>query len=106
MKKLTYILFILLNLGQLLMLKSFAAEDVAFDNKKSSISSPIKYKKDGIIVTVISQGCTQKNDFLIGISNTSKVTIKRLRADKCRAKPRPVQFFYSFKELGISSIYL
>ena len=106
MKKFTLILFIPLIWGQLLMSNGFAAEVVPSYNSKSTISSPIKYQEDGIIVTVMSQGCTRKNDFLIAFNPNSNMIIKRLRADKCRAKSRPVQFFYSFKELGISPVYL
>lgn len=73
---------------------------------KNSISNPIKYKEDGIIITVMSQGCTRKNDFFIGFNQKSQLMIKRLKVDRCRAKPRPIQLYFTFKELGIEPIYL
>jgi len=106
MKKFAFILFTLLIAGLLVMLNSSAAEFIPDNHREPVVVPPIKYQEDGIIVTVMSQGCTRKNDFLIGFNNNSNMIIKRLRADKCRAKPRPIQFFYSFKELGISPVYL
>jgi len=55
-----------------------------------------------VTLRVMSSGCTKKEDFSFLITDESVINIIRVRADKCRAMPKPIEFHYSFIELGIS----
>jgi hypothetical protein len=61
----------------------------------------LSHQDNGIVLTVLSSGCTKKADFSILVGDDASITIKRLRRDRCRAKARPIELHFSFEELGL-----
>ncbi len=61
----------------------------------------LTHQDKGIVLTVLSSGCTKKADFSILVGDDASITIKRLRRDRCRAKARPIELHFSFEELGL-----
>lgn len=58
------------------------------------------YDEENLIVTLVSNGCTVKADFIIE-QNNSALTIVRKRKDECKAVPQAITISWTFKEAGI-----
>jgi hypothetical protein len=71
------------------------------DNEERLIAFSLDYNKQEILFTVVSHGCTVKNDFGFTLQK-EQIIIKRKRKDDCKAMPEAVSFTYSMKDAGIS----
>lgn len=73
----------------------------ATDKEERLIGAFFDYNKQEISVTVVSHGCTVKNDFTLSLQK-DEIIIKRKRKDECKAMPEAISFTYSLQEAGIS----
>lgn len=73
----------------------------ATDKEERLIGVSLNYDKQDITVTVVSHGCTVKNDFTINLQN-DEIIVKRKKKDECKSMPEAVSFTYSLQEAGIS----
>jgi hypothetical protein len=71
------------------------------DNEERLIAFSLDYNKQEILFTVVSHGCTVKNDFGFTVQN-EEIIIKRKKKDECKAMPEAVSFTFSMQEAGIS----
>jgi hypothetical protein len=53
-----------------------------------------------ILLTVVSNGCTRKEDFKLSMQN-EELLVERLRRDDCKRMPDTLQLRFGFKEAGI-----
>ena len=60
------------------------------------------YEKKEIILTLVSNGCTNKADFVL-LQKDNGLLVIRKRIDECKAIPEAVQFRWSFAEAGIET---
>ena len=60
----------------------------------------LNFDKKEITLTVVTSGCTNKNDFLFVMKNDT-LTILRKKKDTCKMLESEVSFTYSLKEAGI-----
>jgi len=73
----------------------------AADKEERLIGVSLDYDKQEISVTVVSHGCTVKNDFAISLQK-DEIIVKRKKKDECKAMPEAVSFTYPLQEAGIS----
>jgi hypothetical protein len=64
------------------------------------LSVSFDYDKQEFRITVVSNGCTVKEDFSIQ-QNKNQITVVRKKKDNCKAMPEPLNISWSFKEAGI-----
>ena len=57
--------------------------------------------KKEIVITVATNGCTQKNDFKLEMKKDT-LTITRIKRDECKAMPSEISLSYSLQEAGIN----
>jgi len=79
-----------------------SAQQSSVTNWQSQMWLGITPGASAITLRVMSSGCTKKEDFSFSITDEPMISVTRVRADKCRAMPKPIEFHYSFIELGIS----
>jgi hypothetical protein len=60
----------------------------------------LNFDKKEITITVVTSGCTVKNDFQFILKN-GELTINRKKKDECKALASEVSFTYSLAEAGI-----
>lgn len=73
----------------------------AFSNTPEQLLGiALNFDKKEITITVVSSGCTQKNDFEF-IFKDGALTIGRKKKDACKALPSEISFTYSLTEAGI-----
>lgn len=53
-----------------------------------------------LLLTVMSNGCTRKEDFKLSMQN-EELLVERLRRDDCKRMPDTLLLRFSFKEAGI-----
>lgn len=53
-----------------------------------------------ILLTVVSNGCTRKEDFKLSMQN-EELVVERLRRDDCKRMPDTLQLRFGFKEAGL-----
>ena len=70
------------------------------NNPEPLLGVSLNYEKKEITITVVTTGCTGKNDFRFVINNGA-LTIIRDKKDFCKAMPDAISFTYSLKEAGI-----
>lgn len=58
------------------------------------------YDQEELTVTLVSNGCTVKEDFIFE-QNNSMLTIVRKRKDECKAVPQAINISWTFKEAVI-----
>jgi hypothetical protein len=58
------------------------------------------YDQEELTVTLVSNGCTVKEDFRFE-QNNSNLSIIRKRKDECKAVPQAITISWTFKEAGI-----
>lgn len=61
-------------------------------------------KADGLVIRVISHGCTTKDDiaFFVEREGTrAAVAFGRRKVDVCKAAPMPMDIVFSYSELGL-----
>lgn len=56
---------------------------------------------DAVTLRVYSSGCTKKEDFEFNLGDDAVVSVRRIRPDRCRAKPQLIDIVYSFSELAL-----
>ncbi len=71
------------------------------EKEERLIGVSLDYDKQEISVTVVSNGCTVKNDFTISVQK-NEIIVKRKKKDECKAMPEAVSFTYSLAEAGLS----
>ena len=76
---------------------STLADKTATENISAILFS---YDKQELTITVVSNGCTMKEDFIIQ-QNNNLVTVVRTKKDDCKAMPQSISISWSFKEAGI-----
>jgi hypothetical protein len=87
----------------LLLLTLAACNTPAPEGKTGSenlLGLSFNYEKSELTATVVSNGCTMKEDFTIE-QNSNQLTIRRKKRDECKALPEPVSISWAFKEAGI-----
>ena len=81
---------------------SLLLTNMAQANDSKSVFLPqVMVNDKGVVLTVLSSGCTKKTDFSFIFTEDAGFTVKRLRRDRCRAKTRPLKLFFGFDELGL-----
>jgi len=60
----------------------------------------LNFDKKEITITVVTGGCTEKNDFQFVMKNGA-LTILRKKKDTCKMLQTKISFTYSLKEAGI-----
>jgi len=93
MKKIlrTSIAFMLL---MLIMPKAYCGDP------ENLLAVSLNYDKQEITITVVTGGCTQKDDFRFEMKNDT-LTVLRKKKDACKMLESGVSFTYSLKEAGI-----
>jgi hypothetical protein len=86
----------------LLLILMGCSHSVTVNSTKSEniLGLSLNYEQKQINITVVSNGCTTKEDFTLQMQQNS-LLISRKKKDVCKAMPEPVQFTWSFKEAGI-----
>lgn len=87
-------LFLLIGCKQLISSSNSKTENI--------LGLGFDFEKKEIILTVVSNGCTNKEDFLL-LQKDSGLLVIRKRIDECKAMPEAVQFRWSFAEAGIEA---
>jgi hypothetical protein len=64
------------------------------------LSVSFDYDKQEFKITVVSNGCTVKEDFNIQ-QDRNQITVVRRKNDDCKAMPQALSINWSFKEAGI-----
>ena len=72
----------------------------------SSVHAPLsigfRAGSDTLVLRAVSTGCTRRDDFECALDEQKLLNVSRVRADRCRARPRTVRFEYTFEELGLT----
>lgn len=83
-----------------LMLVLFIAPRAYCSDNERLLGVSFDYDKKEINITVVTSGCTEKDDFQF-VMKTGDLTILRKKKDTCKMVESATTFTYSLKEAGI-----
>ena len=79
---------------------------MAFSTAASPIHPPLsigfRADSDILVLRAVSTGCTRRDDFEFALDEHRTLSVRRIRPDRCRARPRTVRLEYTFGELGLT----
>lgn len=93
MKKKAIILLLFMHLGVL---------QIFSKSTEKLLGISLNYETKEVTISVVSTGCTQKNDFTFNMVK-EVLTVNRIKEDYCKAMEEIVTFTYSFEAAKIDS---